>query len=131
MPNPNPDTSGLVPWKPGQSGNPKGSRPGRRLNDILRGALDSTSLCDQEVPGGRTVAESLIESAIAHAIKSGNPSLIKEIFDRIDGRVPKATPAQADDVPASPRITIPDHDPRFVDEGGCPAEEADPVGPDA
>lgn len=119
------------PWKPGQSGNPKGRPKGRRLTDILREALDSQEIGGVPIEGGERVADVFVRAVLGHAVQSGNASIIKEIFDRIDGRVPKAAPAQPDDAPAKPRIEIPDSDPRFVDEGGCPAEEVDPVRPDA
>lgn len=34
--NPNPNTSGLIPWKPGQSGNPKGRKPNNVPKQLVK-----------------------------------------------------------------------------------------------
>lgn len=118
------------PWTKGESGNSRGRPKGRSLTGILREILDGQELGGAAIPGDRTVADVFVEAVLGHAMRGGNAALIKEVFDRIDGKVPKASLAQPDDQ-GKPRIEVPDVDPRFVAEGGCPAEEADPVRPDA
>jgi hypothetical protein len=66
-------------WKPGQSGNPKG-RPPRWL------CLTSLVLDKLEANNGEKAKE-LAEAAIKQAI-DGNSSALKEIWERIDGKVP-------------------------------------------
>lgn len=69
---PNPDTQ----FKPGESGNPKGMAKGTRwLKTRLREALEKGD-----------VADDIMLALIAKA-KKGDTSAIKEIFDRIDGKV--------------------------------------------
>jgi hypothetical protein len=83
--NPNPDQKGLRLWKPGESGNPSGRPKSRSLTAILREVLDGTELCGQPVPGNRTVAQALIESLVANAIK-GDSVIAREILLRIEGK---------------------------------------------
>jgi len=99
----------LTRWKPGQSGNPSGKKKRRGLTDILREALEADRLLGRplaEIFGAAagdcsTVADLLIESAIGHAVKKGDPRLFKEILDRIDGRAPEPAPGSAE---LGPRI---------------------------
>ena len=87
----------LAPYqfKPGESGNPGGRPRGLSLTAILHETLDATELCGEPVPGGRTVARALIEAMLAHAIKKGDPSLIRETIARVDG--PIGSPPPSDD----------------------------------
>lgn len=69
-------------WRAGQSGNP-GGRPRRKpitdaYNEIMA-AVDPKT--------GMTGAQIFAVEAFKHAIRDGNPSLIKEITDRIEGTV--------------------------------------------
>src|SRR5262245_35915054 len=62
-PNPTPRPENLVPWRPGQSGNPAGSSRGRRTRDLLR----------------RLIAEHGLEEDVALvliAMALGRPELI-------------------------------------------------------
>lgn len=72
MPFPNPDTQ----FKPGQSGNPAGLPKGTKwLKTRLRELLESGGLGDR-------VLEALIKKA-----QDGDVQAIREILDRIDGKV--------------------------------------------
>lgn len=79
----------LVPWKPGQSGNPSG-RP-KAVTTLLKDLLEQTMLMDRINPGYRTNAEMLAQAIVHHAL-NGNSSYMKEIMDRIDGPIPKPEP---------------------------------------
>lgn len=76
----------LIPWKPGQSGNPKG-RPKKPvdLTALLKQALEGTKLLGQDTPDGSTVAEMFVQTQIAAAMK-GNAAIAKEIWERIAGK---------------------------------------------
>lgn len=74
MPFPNEETQ----FKPGQSGNPKGVPKGTKwMKTRLREML--------EADGGSLRDEILV--ALLKAAKSGKTDAIREILDRIDGRV--------------------------------------------
>jgi hypothetical protein len=72
-------------WKPGQSGNPKG-RPKKEesLADLLNELVNA--LCPTD-PEGRSYAE-LIARSLVHQGLKGNLGAIKEILNRVAGRVP-------------------------------------------
>lgn len=74
----------LILWQKGQSGNPHGAKRG--IVRLIREALEKHELCDAPTPKGRTVAECLAEAMLSHAIK-GNPAYMKEILDRIEGKL--------------------------------------------
>lgn len=103
----------LVRFKPGQSGNPGGRPKGRSLTAILRQALDGKELCGQEVPNGWTVGDLLINAMLKYAVK-GDASLIKEAFNRTDGKIPDKI-----DLTGQQRIIV-----EYVDGGSHPI--ADP-----
>ena len=65
-------------WKPGQSGNP-GGRP-KKLTQPLE---DFLARKDKK---GRQYAQLLIEAMVTRAIKKSD-TLIREIFDRVEGHV--------------------------------------------
>lgn len=70
-------------WKPGQSGNPKGSMPKEEsLTGILREYLNS-----KNTKSRKTRKQELVEKAIELAMK-GDSSLFRYLWDRIDGKVP-------------------------------------------
>lgn len=65
-------------WKPGQSGNPRGTKPGTvRVTDRLRRLIEQN---DGEL------AEALAKAATKAALK-GDVRFWKEIVDRLDGPV--------------------------------------------
>ena len=80
-------SSNLVPWKPGQSGNPKGRPKGISLVDALQAVLKAKAE-DSGRPVKTLVAEKLVELALA-----GNLEAIKLCFEYTDGK-----PAQPVDV---------------------------------
>jgi hypothetical protein len=45
----------------------------------------------EPTPDGRTVAEWLVDNMISHAM-TGNAACMKEIMDRVEGKIPDATP---------------------------------------
>jgi len=86
---------GAKPWKPGQSGNPKGRPKHRHLADDLIAALDDPVDADEFLkqlaktlkldPKTATVRQVIVRLTLFHAVK-GNQSALKELWDRVDGR---------------------------------------------
>jgi hypothetical protein len=76
-----------MPFKPGQVTNPNGARKERKFYQVLLIALNA------EGPDIRLrrVAEQLVTAA-----EKGEPWAIRELMDRIDGKVPQATILQGD-----------------------------------
>jgi hypothetical protein len=76
-----------MPFKPGQVTNPNGARKERKFYQALLIALNA------EGPDIRLrkIAEQLIKAA-----ERGEPWAIRELMDRIDGKVPQATILQGD-----------------------------------
>jgi hypothetical protein len=76
-----------MPFKPGQITNPNGARKERKFYQALLVALNA------EGPDIRLrkIAEQLIKAA-----EKGEPWAIRELMDRIDGKVPQATILQGD-----------------------------------
>ena len=72
------------PWKPGESGNPKGRPKGTGLADRLRAILEKDD--------GR-VADALVASATKAALK-GDFRFWKEIVDRVDGPIKQRVEAE-------------------------------------
>ena len=69
-----------MPWKPGQSGNPRGRLPEKLFADQLRIVLFE----EDKVAGKckmRVIAEKLVEQAMA-----GEGWAIQQVADRIDGK---------------------------------------------
>ena len=75
-------------FKPGQSGNPGGRPKGRSLTARLRELLEKGEINGKPIPGGRQVADLVVEAMVKGAIK-GNSKLIVEVLDRNDGKVPE------------------------------------------
>ena len=72
-------------WKPGQSGNPAGPRPGaKKISNLIREYLDQKHPDDKD---GRTWAEKIAIATMELAIK-GNGVALREVFDRLEGKVP-------------------------------------------
>ena len=74
-------------WAKGSSGNPNGKPPkDLTLTTLLKAKLQEVMPGDKQ---GRTWREGLVLAVLTGAMK-GNPMLLKELFDRLDGK-----PAQA------------------------------------
>ena len=74
------------PWKPGQSGNPRGRPPKQEsLTSLLKAELDKINPEDTE---GRTWRELIVMATLKLAV-AGNKTALKEVWDRSDGRVLK------------------------------------------
>ena len=68
-------------WQPGESGNPAGRRPKDPLKSALLARLDDEP----------DLAERLVKAGIEKAL-AGDFRYWKELFDRLDGKVPPAEP---------------------------------------
>ena len=72
-------------WKKGQSGNPNGRpRKDNNIGDLLEELMNAVCPADSE---NRTYAHQLVRSLV-HQGLIGNLGAIKEIFNRLAGRVP-------------------------------------------
>ena len=79
-----------MPFQPGQSGNPTGRGVGEKLfRDALMLALKEA---DGDRLRLRRIADKLVENAMA-----GEIAAIREVADRIDGRVPQPLRSDSDD----------------------------------
>ena len=76
--------SNLKPWRKGQSGNPKG-RPKKAdcLTSLLKEEIEKV---DPEDKDGRTHMEMIVDATMRLA-KNGNATALKEIWERMDGKV--------------------------------------------
>jgi hypothetical protein len=75
------------PFQPGQSGNPNGRPKTRPFKDALRKAI--------EAAGDDNSALKLVAAALLAKAQEGDVPAIKEIADRLDGKV--AQPISGDD----------------------------------
>src|SRR5262245_29361488 len=75
-------------WKPGQSGNPAGKKPGTLKEKPYRDALRMEIAAAEDLKDLRAIARAHLEKA-----RSGDMAAIKELADRLDGR-----PAQESNV---------------------------------
>jgi len=88
----------LTHFKKGQSGNPKGRPKGPSLTSVLLKQLKKRG------PDGRREIDHLIDAMINLA-KKGNPAVINQIWDRIDGKLIQPL-ADADGQPLNPRRIV-------------------------
>jgi len=72
-----PNIENLRPFKPGQSGNPKGRPKGSGITDRLKKLLEKED--------GK-IADALAQSIISAALR-GDYRFVKEILDRVEGKV--------------------------------------------
>ncbi len=75
--NPHPDTSGLKPWQPGQSGNPAGSSRKQYISRFLLARSDADW--------------AKLEKRLWGMAVQGNLAAIQAIYDRVEGKVPLPT----------------------------------------
>jgi hypothetical protein len=75
-------------WNGNRAGRPVGSLS---LTTLIKQVLEGTKLGKAEIPNGRTVAEWFAIAVIRQAIR-GNGAYMKEIMERVDGKVPDAKP---------------------------------------
>jgi hypothetical protein len=68
-------------WKPGESGNPKGKKPGTLKEKPYRDALRMEIAAAEDFKDLRAIARAHLEKA-----RSGDIAAIKELADRLDGR---------------------------------------------
>ena len=71
-------------WQKGQSGNPKGSKPEKLMRDALLIALKREAANGSKTKRLQSVAEAIVDKAI-----EGDVAACREIFDRVDGKVPQ------------------------------------------
>ena len=78
-------------FKPGQSGNPDGGSKGPRLTTLLNKLLDEEiEIEDAETHLKRKIKKAeLVTVALLKQAAKGNVKAIREIMDRIDGKVPQ------------------------------------------
>lgn len=84
-----------MPFQPGQSGNPKGRAKDKPFRDALILAIKEAEASESSTRALRRVAERLLDEAA-----SGNVQAIKEIADRLDGKVPQGIIGGDEDDPA-------------------------------
>ncbi len=72
----------LTPFKPGQSGNPSGRPKSKPFADALKAALKAA--------GDDSKALEAVASALVTKANTGDVAAIKEIADRLDGKVAQA-----------------------------------------
>jgi hypothetical protein len=77
-------------YRPGQSGNPSGRPKGRTLTARLRRRLDEAS------PAGAPFADLVIQVLVDLAL-GGDRLAIKDIFERVEGRMPVVVTTTHDD----------------------------------
>ena len=73
-----------MPFQPGQSGNPNGRVKDKPFREALILAIKDAESKENSHRALRRVAERLLDEAAA-----GNVQAIKEIADRLDGKVPQ------------------------------------------
>ena len=86
------NTAGLVPWQPGQSGNPGGRPKKKPLTDAYRKALSELVAEDirrkLNLEEGATYAEVIARALIQEAVMGKSKvSAASELADRTEGRV--------------------------------------------
>lgn len=98
MPNPNPNRTGLVNFKKGQSGNPKG-RP--KLPDIKEALIKVLN----EEKDGMTALDAVLKALRARAIK-GDVRATQELLDRAYGKPKQSIDHSSLGESIRPNITV-------------------------
>jgi len=97
----------LIPFKPGQSGNPKGRPKGAKgLTSLLREALERSETVEDE-NGNKTQVKTseVIIAKLLDMAKKGNQKSIQEIFDRIEGK-PKQEIDHSGSIPVETEVVV-------------------------
>lgn len=71
------------PFKPGQTGNPRGRPPGPGLLKLLIEALG------RKAENGKTYAELLVLRVVQKAVVEGDDKMIEFLWDKIEGKTPQ------------------------------------------
>ncbi len=74
-------TQNLIPWKPGQSGNPAGRPKRKSFMDMAHAVLDEI-VVDPDTGETMTKGELLVRKVIQDAITKGDPTALKELLAR-------------------------------------------------
>lgn len=87
-------TENLKPWKPGETGNPKGRPKGckslkNRLTELLERTIKYKDF--DESPIDITVGDAIAMALIGKAIYSGDVKAIEMIRNEVEGNMPKET----------------------------------------
>lgn len=91
------NTAGLMPpWKPGQSGNPNGRPKVKPFRDAVRRVI-------AEAGDDKDMLKAVAAALLAKGM-DGDVSAIKEIADRLDGKVPQTL--QGDDEGGPIRLEV-------------------------
>lgn len=84
-------------WQKGHSGNPKGHIPGipnySKLSDLMKHL--AMQPCTKKKYKKLSWGEAFVKVIFEHALEKGNPTLVKEILDRIDGTVKQVHEVEA------------------------------------
>lgn len=95
-------------WRKGQSGNPKG-RPRKDVSvtSLIKELLDKPAeyIAPGATPGDKTWRQ-MIAKAILLGASKGNPQLVKELLDRLEGKVASPVELGTGDKPVRVEIVI-------------------------
>lgn len=94
------NTSGLRPWKPGQSGNPNGRPKTKPATDELKAQLDAA----RDVGDGTDLRA--IISEVKRRAANGEQWAVQLVFDRLDGKVPQPIAGDDDLDPVTVRTIV-------------------------
>jgi hypothetical protein len=88
-------------WKPGQSGNPAGRpKSARIISDRITELLEATEIAGKKLPKGQKAADLVARKILELALR-GNVAIIRELLDRMEGRVAGDDRGQQDDAAAT------------------------------
>lgn len=103
MANPNPDTSGLNPWKPGQSGNPGGKTSEHRKAEVKAAEIAAKARLDLVEAFARLVQGQASDGDKVALMNSDALRLLKESEDRGYGAPKSSVDLSSEDGSMSPR----------------------------
>ena len=91
----NPNPSPATRWKKGQSGNPTLGSRRKPISDAIVAAFDKTTIGKMEMPDGRTVLETILESIVRNIMR-GNAKTLSDLWERVEGKAAEEPAAAAD-----------------------------------